>query len=203
MPPRSERGPTPRGVRVIAGAHRGRRLVVPAGEGVRPTKDMVREAVFSALDARAMIVDAAVLDLYAGSGALAIESLSRGAALAVLVERDRFALQAIAHNLDQLRLADRARVAGSSVVSFLAAPPPREAPFDLVLADPPYETSDDAVTELVAALARPGWLAPGALIAVERPSGAETRVPDGFRACWERTFGDTLVFFVDASNSPT
>jgi 16S rRNA (guanine966-N2)-methyltransferase len=190
--------PAGAGVRVIAGAYRGRRLVVPTGEGVRPTKDIVREAVFSALDARGMLAESNVLDLYSGSGALAIESLSRGATRAVLVERDPAALQAIARNLDQLDLRDRARVERTNVLSFLGAPPPREAPFDLVLADPPYDTSDDAVAALMGALTAPGWLAADAMIAVERPARAETRPPDGFRACWERTFGDTLVVFVDA-----
>ncbi|MGO9873373.1 MAG: 16S rRNA (guanine(966)-N(2))-methyltransferase RsmD [Acidimicrobiia bacterium] len=186
------------GVRVIAGSRRGRRLVVPTGDGVRPTKDIVREAMFSALDSRAMIADAVVLDLYAGSGALAIESLSRGAARAVLVEHDRSALDAISRNLDQLDLQPQARVARSSVVNFLAAPAPDEAPFGLVFADPPYETSDDTVAALIGSLTAPGWLAAGALIAVERPARAQTRPPEGFQACWERTFGDTLVVFVDA-----
>jgi 16S rRNA (guanine966-N2)-methyltransferase len=190
--------PAGSGVRVIAGAHRGRRLAVPAGEGVRPTKDIVREAMFSALDSRGMIADSAVLDLYSGSGALAIESLSRGAANAVLVEREAVALLAINQNLEHLGLRERARVARSSVASFLAAPPPREAPFDLVFADPPYDTSDDAVAELIDSLTAPGWLATGAMISVERPARAVTRPPEGFRACWERTFGDTLVVFVDA-----
>ena len=189
------------GVRVIAGAQRGRRLMVPAGDAVRPTKDIVREAVFSALDARGMLAESAVLDLYAGSGALAIESLSRGATSAVLVERDALALDAINHNLEHLGLRDRARVARANVVSFVSAPPPREAPFDLVFADPPYDTSDDAVGELLASLTEPGWLAAGAMIAVERPAGAEMRVGDGLRACWERTFGDTLVVFVDVNDS--
>jgi len=186
------------GVRVIAGSRRGRRLVVPVGDGVRPTKDIVREAMFSALESRAMIADAAVVDLYAGSGALAIESLSRGAARAVLVERDPSALEAISRNLDQLDLRARARVVRSNVASFLAAPPPAEGPFDLAFADPPYETSDDTVAALIGSLVAPGWLAAGAVIAVERPARAQTRPPDGFQACWERTFGDTLVVFVDA-----
>ena len=189
------------GVRVIAGAHRGRRLAVPAGDRVRPTKDIVREAVFSALDARGMPVDSSVLDLYAGSGALAIEALSRGAAGAVLVERDGAALAAIDHNLELLGLQPRARVARANVVSFLSAPPPREAPFDLVFADPPYDTSDDAVGELLVSLSEPGWLAAGAMIAVERPAGAAIPGGGGLRACWERTFGDTLVAFVDVNAS--
>jgi 16S rRNA (guanine966-N2)-methyltransferase len=190
------------GVRVIAGTHRGRRLAVPAGEGVRPTKDIVREAMFSALDARGMLVGSAVLDLFAGSGALAIESLSRGAETAVLVERDGAALDAISRNVEQLGLRAQARVARSNVVTFVAAPPPREAPFDLVFADPPYDTADDAVESLLASLGEPGWLAPDAMIAVERPAGAELRLPKVLRACWERTFGDTLVVFVDLNDSP-
>ena len=88
-----------RKLRVIAGSARGRRLVPLEGDRIRPTKDMVREAMFSALDARNAIVDATVLDLYAGSGALGIEALSRGAARAVFVERDREAARAIAANL--------------------------------------------------------------------------------------------------------
>jgi 16S rRNA (guanine966-N2)-methyltransferase len=182
---------------------RGRRLTVPAGEGVRPTKDIVREAVFSALDARAAIVDAVVLDLYAGSGALAIEALSRGAERAVLVERDRVALDAIAHNLDTLDLGDRARVSRADVVSFLAGPPPSEAPFDLIVADPPYDTSDEEVGALLGSLVGPGWLASEALVAVERPVRSAVDPPNGLRACWERTFGDTLVTFYAAFDQLT
>src|SRR4051794_38834934 len=189
------RGP---GLRVIAGSMRGRRLTVPAGEGVRPTKDIVREAMFSALDARGAIVDAVVLDLFSGSGALAIEPLSRGATRAVLVEHDRAALDAIGHNLDLLDLGDRTRVVRADVVGFLAGPPPSEAPFDLVFADPPYDTTDDEVGELLSALTVPGWLADDPMIAVERPVRSAVVPPDGLRACWERTFGDTLMTFYDA-----
>ena len=199
-----EHGSAPRrGLRVIAGSMRGRRLVAPPGDAVRPTKDIVREAMFSALDARGAIADAAVLDLYSGTGALAIEALSRGASRALLVERDRAAVDAITQNLLHLDLQGRARVARADVVSFLAAPPPAEAPFDLVFADPPYDTPDDAAATLVAALTSPGWLAAGAFTAVERPARTQLRAPEGLRACWERTFGDTLVVFVEASASST
>ena len=189
-------------VRVIAGTLRGRRLVVPPGDDVRPTKDMVREAVFSALDSRGAIVEAVVLDLYSGTGALAIEALSRGAAKALLVERDRAALDAVARNLTELDLGSRTRVERADAVGVVRGRPPREAPFDLVFADPPYVTTDAEVAELVAALGAPGWLAADALIVIERPARARLNPPDGFRACWERTFGDTLVFFVDASDPP-
>jgi 16S rRNA (guanine966-N2)-methyltransferase len=159
--------------------------------------------VFSALDARGAIVDASVLDLYAGSGALAIEALSRGAVRAVFVERDRAALAAITENIERLGLGKHATVARLDVDRFVAGSPPGAAPFDLVLADPPYDTADDAVAAVVRALGAPGWLAAGAVIAVERPARAGIDVPDGFRACWERTFGDTLVFFVEAAELPT
>jgi 16S rRNA (guanine966-N2)-methyltransferase len=190
-------------LRVIAGALRGRRLVAPAGDAVRPTKDVVKEAVFSALDARRAIRDATVLDLYAGTGSLAIEALSRGASRAVLVERDRAALAAIEQNVAQLDLGDRTSVLRLDVDRVVSGRPPVEAPFGLVFADPPYDTSSEAVAAVLRSLAAPGWLAPGAVVAVERPVRADIVVPEGFRACWERTFGDTLVFFVDASEPPS
>jgi 16S rRNA (guanine966-N2)-methyltransferase len=195
--------PVPRArLRVIAGSLRGRRLVAPAGESVRPTKDIVREAVFSALVARDAVADAAVLDLYAGTGALGVEALSRGAARAVFVERDAAALAAVTQNVEHLGLGPRARIVRLDVARFLAGPPPPEAPFGLVLADPPYDTSVGDVGALLRALAAPGWLTDDALVTVERPARAGSALPDGFQACWERTFGDTLVFFVDASEPP-
>src|SRR5205823_945739 len=128
---------------------------------------------------------------------------SRGAGRAVLVERDRAALAAIAENVDRLELGPQATVARVDVDRFLAGSPPGAAPFGLVLADPPYDTPDGAVAMVVRMLGAPGWLTPGAVIAVERPARAGIEVPDGFRACWERTFGDTLVFFVEAAEPPT
>ena len=196
-----------RGLRVIAGSARGRRLVAPAGDQVRPTKDIAREAMFSALDARGVLADAIVLDLYAGTAALAIEALSRGAAAAVLVERDRAALEAIRANLLVLPSSSvdpsvnpstrpRVDVVARDVGRFLAAGPPPDAPFDLVFVDPPYDTADEDVTEVLAALMAPGWLAPGAILSVERPVRHPVVVPAGLSTGWERTFGDTLLSFV-------
>jgi 16S rRNA (guanine966-N2)-methyltransferase len=197
-----------RGLRVIAGSARGRRLVAPAGDQVRPTKDIAREAMFSALDARGALDDAIVLDLYAGTAALAIEALSRGAAAAVLVERDRAALDAIRTNLQVLPAdpaADpstnpstrpRVDVVTRDVGRFLAAGPPPDAPFDLVFVDPPYDTADEDVTEVLASLMAPGWLARGAIVSVERPVRHPVVVPPGLSTGWERTFGDTLLSFV-------
>jgi len=186
-------------LRVIAGTARGRRLVAPAGDQVRPTKDIAREAIFSALDARGVLDGATVLDLYAGTGALAIEALSRGAAAAVLVERDRAALEAIRTNLqvlpDAVPVGSRVVVA-RDVGRFVAGGPPPEAPFDLVFVDPPYGTADDEIADLLASLLAPGWLAPGAIVSVERPARRPVVAPPGLSSGRERTFGDTLLTFL-------
>jgi 16S rRNA (guanine966-N2)-methyltransferase len=183
-----------RGLRVIAGSARGRRLSVPAGDDVRPTKDRVREAMFSALDARDAIVDANVLDLYAGTGALAIEALSRGAARAVLVERSHVAAATTRLNVDTTGFASVARVETRDVSTFLAALP-IEAPFGLVLCDPPYDVSDEQLEAVLARLATPEWLTPDAIVVVERAHRANVTAPTGLRVSWERRFGDTLVWF--------
>jgi len=187
----------PRGLRVIAGTVRGRRLVSPDGAHVRPTKDIVREAMFSALDARGALAGAVVLDTFAGTGALAIEALSRGARAAVLVERDRTALEAIRVNLALLP-EGVAVVVARDVSRFLAGGPPIEAPFDLVFVDPPYDTTDEEVSRLLSTLTAPGWLAPGGIVTVERPVRHPVGVPPGLASGWERTFGDTLLTFLFA-----
>jgi 16S rRNA (guanine966-N2)-methyltransferase len=184
-----------RGLRVIAGSARGRRLVVPPGDDVRPTKDRVREAMFSALDARGVIEDAAVLDLYAGTGALAIEALSRGAANAVLVEESRAIAATARLNVETTGFAGVARVETRDVATFLAAPP-AGAPFDLVLCDPPYDLADDALAPVLAVLASGGWLTDDAFVVVERAPRANIVTPDRLRITWERRFGDTLVVFL-------
>lgn len=180
---------------MIAGSARGRKLVAPAGGSVRPTKDMVREAMFSALDARGALVDAVVLDLYSGSGALAIEAISRGAARAVVVERARAGLDAIRVNVSALQLDDRIEVIGADVGRFVRGMPPPAAPFDLVFADPPYDSPDDEITALLVALEAPGWLATDAVVTVERPIRHPVVSPPGWQTGWERTFGDTLLSF--------
>ena len=192
-----------RGVRVIAGSARGRRLTVPDGDDVRPTKDMVREALFSALDARGAIVDARVLDLYAGSGALAIEALSRGAERATLVERNRRAIEAINANLDALGFEDRARVVALDANRFAASTVAGDAPFDLVFVDPPYTTADEEVDALLVGLMGPEWLADNAIVSVERPARHPIHPPPGCTTGWERTFGDTLLTLCWRASSET
>jgi 16S rRNA (guanine966-N2)-methyltransferase len=193
----------PPGLRVIAGAVRGRRLVAPSGDDIRPTKGIVREAMFSALDSRGAIANSIVLDLYAGTGALGLEALSRGADRAVLVEVDRRALEAIDANVEHTGFGDRARVVRADVAAFLDVPAPPEAPFDLVLVDPPYGVSEEAIAELLDRLATPGWLSPGATVSIERSVASPVVLPKSFRTGWERTFGDTLVIFVEPSVSAT
>lgn len=180
-------------LRVIAGSAGGRRLVAPRG-GARPTTDRVKESVFAGLgDAR--LTDATVLDLYAGSGALAIEALSRGAAGAVLVEMARDGVSAINANLESTGFADRARVETRSVVTFLRREAPAEAPFDLAFLDPPYETPADDVAEALTLLTRPGWLGPDAAIVLERANTPNEHPPPppGWATTWQRAYGDTLV----------
>jgi 16S rRNA (guanine966-N2)-methyltransferase len=173
---------------VVAGEAGGRRLVAPPG--ARPTPERVREALFSSLgDA---VVDAHVLDLYAGSGALAVEALSRGAAVAVLVDRDPAAVAAGRGNLESTGLGARARVQAAAVERFVAGPAPVEAPFDLVLCDPPYEHADE-LAAVLASLHAPGWLAPAARVVLETAAGADPPAPPGYAVQSRRRYGDTLL----------
>jgi len=180
--------------RIIAGEAGGRRLAVPPGDRVRPTSDRVKESVFSALGPD-RIVGARVLDLYAGSGALALEALSRGADGALLVERDAAAIRAIRTNIDTLGFADRAVVRAGPVGAVLGGPAPEDR-FDLALLDPPYETPAEEVESALLLLAERDWLAPAATVVVERAAGSSPlRWPSGWGSTWERCYGDTLVLF--------
>ena len=177
-------------LRVIAGTAGGRKLVAPTG-GSRPTTDRVKEAWFSSLGRR--VEDATVLDLYAGSGALAIEALSRGAARAVLVDRDRAAEDAMRANLHTTGFTDVARIRRSTVTTFLAGTAP-EAPFDLVFLDPPYEMPSAELAVAFATLDAARWVTPAATVVVERLRSAErVTLPDGWGIEKERPYGDTLL----------
>ncbi len=174
--------------RIVAGAARGRRLKVPAAL-TRPTSDRVREAVFSSLESVIDLSGARVLDLFAGSGALGLEALSRGAAEAVLVDSSPAAAKVMAQNVAAVGLPG-ARVDRRTAEDFLRRDPQQ---FDVVLLDPPYELPGDAVEALVAALTR-GWLAAGAVVIVERgQSDSDLAWPRGFGSHWNRRFGGTHV----------
>jgi len=181
-----------RGPRVIAGEMGGLRLVVPRGTGTRPTTDRVKESVFGALGS-ARLAGAHVLDGYAGTGALAIEALSRGAASAVIVERDPRAVDAIRRNLVTTRATDRAAVQRRGFAGYLAARPPERA-FDLVFLDPPYDLSGQELARILELLDAPGWLADGAEVVIERSAAiGPPSLPPQWQVSWERVYGDTLV----------
>lgn len=166
---------------------------MPPGNRVRPTSDRVKESVFAALGP-GRIVGARVLDLYAGSGALALEALSRGAASAILVESDAAAAAAIRANIETLGFAGRAALRAAPVAGVLGGPPPEL--FDLALLDPPYDTPGEEVGATVARLVTAGWLAASATVVVERPAGSSPLpLPEGWESTWERCYGDTLVLF--------
>jgi 16S rRNA (guanine966-N2)-methyltransferase len=184
-------------VRIVAGKAGGRRLAVPP-HGTRPTSDLVREAVFSALQARRDLEGARVLDLYAGSGALGLEALSRGAAYVRFVESDRRVAAVLRRNVETLGLGGwngtAAQVSTADVPTVLRGDP--GLPYDVVLADPPYALDDGAVGGVLSALADGGWLAPAALVVVERPVTARTPAwPEGVRALTHRRYGDTVVYY--------
>ena len=173
-------------MRIIAGAWRGRRIEAPAGASVRPTADRVRETLFSMLTSRlGSLEDLRVADLFAGSGALGLEALSRGAAHATFVDRDTKAVAAIRANTDKLGAADRVRVLAGSALSL-----PRSEPFDLILADPPYAAGSGS--EAAAAVIAADWLAPGAMLAIE--SARRDRVTaDGLHLEVERDVGAARI----------
>ncbi|MGZ8762828.1 MAG: 16S rRNA (guanine(966)-N(2))-methyltransferase RsmD [Acidimicrobiia bacterium] len=179
-------------MRVIAGEAGGLRLVAPKGDRTRPTVDRVKESLFSALGDR--VDGASVLDLYAGSGALAIEALSRGARAAVLVDRAHPATVAIRANLASTRMTDRARVVRRAVEAMVRDPPPPEAPFHLTFLDPPYEQPIGRLAKVLEAVGTDEWSTSEARIVVEGAAVAPTpRWPSGWHATWERASGSTIV----------
>ncbi|MFL6739274.1 MAG: 16S rRNA (guanine(966)-N(2))-methyltransferase RsmD [Sphingomicrobium sp.] len=170
-------------MRIIAGEWRGRKLVAPAGQSTRPTADRTRETLFSMLASRlGSFHGLRVADLYAGSGALGLEALSRGASHATFVEHDRMALNAIKANLAALKAVDRTAIRAMS-----AAVLPAVDPFDLVFADPPYAPGSG--TAAVAAVKSAGWLAEGGWMAIETQKGDAVAPPDGWEVDAERDIG--------------
>lgn len=182
--------------RVIAGTLGGRSLRVPGGRATRPTSDRVREALFSTLAER--VVDAAVLDLYAGSGALGIEALSRGAARVTFVEHDRRAAAVLRHNLDTLGL--RAVVKTMDVARYVreAGNARDDGPYDLVLCDPPYRSSSREVAVPLETLVRRRCLGRDAMMVVERArhGGLLTVADDLLEVVDVRTYGDTVLYYL-------
>jgi 16S rRNA (guanine966-N2)-methyltransferase len=174
-------------VRIVGGEARGRRLRPVPGHSTRPTADRVRQSLFDALGQRCDGLR--VLDLYAGTGALALEALSRGAARATLVEQDARAEAVIERNASELGYGDRVEIVRENVARAL---PRLRGPFDLVFSDPPYALR--AAQDTADALARLGLVAPGGRIVVERDRREPPpRAPPGFSLADERGYWDTAV----------
>lgn len=179
-------------MRIISGEWRGRKLVAPAGQTTRPTADRTRETLFSMLNSRlGGFADLKVADLYAGSGALGYEALSRGAAEAVFVETDRGAVKAIEANTASLGASGR-----TSIRALSAANLPSGQSFDLIFADPPYAPGSG--TAAVETVAKAGWLCHGGWMAVETHKGDAVAAPAGWTIDAERDIGRarvTLLYF--------
>ena len=170
----------------MAGTHGGRPLRVPRGGRTRPTADRAREGLFSSLQSLLDLDGARVLDLYAGTGALGLEALSRGAAAATLVDSDERALAALRANVRALGLP--AEVVALPVDRFLAGAP---VPYDLVLADPPYLLGVDAVLGQLLP-----WVAPGGVVVVERATRSTPPTwPDGLQALRARRYGEATLWY--------
>jgi 16S rRNA (guanine966-N2)-methyltransferase len=177
-------------MRVVAGTLRGRPIVAPEGEGTRPTTDRAREATFNSLVSLGAVEDAKVIDLFAGSGAMGIEALSRGAASCAFLERDRKALDSIRHNIKTLQLADNTTVVSGDVMTNVGA----RRNVDLVLADPPYDF--DRWADLLTVLNL--VIAPGGVVVTE--SGREIQPPEGWEAIRSKRYGRAWVAFLQRTD---
>ncbi len=206
-------------MRIVAGRHRGRRLEAPAGMAVRPTADRTREALFNILTQGKLpwrapvggqgvgkqgvggqgaerrgnpLAGARALDAFAGTGALGLEALSRGAAFVTFMENQAAALAACRNNIALLEETARSQALRCDVLR----PPPAPAPCDLVLMDPPY--NQGLASPALAALEAAGWLAPGALGVVELMAKEPFALPEGFEALDERKYGKARLVFLRA-----
>ena len=199
--------------RVIAGEAGGRRLAVPDGRDTRPTSDRAREGLFATIASMLGSLDGArVLDLYAGSGAVGLEALSRGADHVLLVEQGARATRVIRENIEAIGLPG-AVLAADRVERLLARGPapaggqdspapaggqdrPEGGRYDVVFADPPYALADTAVSQVLSLLADQGWLAPSALVIVERATrSGPVSWPDGFVPDRTRRYGEATFWY--------
>ncbi len=178
-------------MRIIAGRARGTQLLAPKGMDTRPTQDKVKESLFSMIQLD--VPEAAVLDLFAGSGALALESLSRGATSAVLVDKSREALDCIRKNIQKMRLEEQAEVLACDWQQALSKCSQTGRRFDLVFLDPPYRMT--ALGDMCARMQEMNLLSPGAMLVLEHRTGLLPQMPEGFALEKERTYGDTQIHF--------
>lgn len=185
--------------RIIAGAVGGRSIRTPRGRDTRPTSDRVREAIFSRLEALTDLRGARVLDLYAGSGALGLEAVSRGATHLLAVERHRATAALVERNARDLGLADLVQVRTAAVGTVLQGGPAGGA-YHVVLVDPPYPLAEKALAEDLRLLADGGWLDPDAVVVVERSTRSPGPTwPQGLAHLGSRSYGETAVHVAEAA----
>ena len=184
-------------MRIVSGEFRGKALAAPAGDATRPTSDRARQAIFNILEHAGWsdgVRDARVIDLFAGSGALGFEALSRGASFCLFVETDTAARGAIRENVDALGLFGRTRVHRRSAIDLGVRPGADGPAFGLAFLDPPYAKGlgEQALTRL----AEGGWLAPGAIVVFERGASEPDLAVDGFQPLDVRDYGAARVHFL-------
>ncbi len=190
--------------RIIAGVAGGRRIAVPPGRSTRPTSDRTREGMFAAiLSELGDLAGAAVLDLFAGSGAVGLEALSRGATHVTLIESDPAAVKTIRENVTSLGLAGASVIAGRAERVLAAGPGPAR-PAGLAFADPPYGLAETDLSRILGLLATGDWLAPGALVIVERSArSGPVPWPAGYQPLRSRRYGETTLWYGHASTETT
>jgi 16S rRNA (guanine966-N2)-methyltransferase len=179
--------------RIVAGSAKGRRLVVPQ-RGTRPTSDRAREAMFSSLAGLVDLEGIRVLDLFAGTGAVGLEALSRGAAAVCFVESDRAVCEILRRNVEAVGLPG-AEIHRRPAAAYLVGAGADE-PFGLVFADPPYAFGDEPLSVLLTALATPRWLADSAIVVVERSArGGEPRWPESIETIKHKRYGEGVLWY--------
>jgi 16S rRNA (guanine966-N2)-methyltransferase len=183
-------------LRIVSGQYRGKAIVTPPGDKTRPTSDRARQAVFNILEHAAWAPElhgARVIDLFAGSGALGLEAISRGAAFCLFVETDDAARGAIRENVDAFGLFGQTKVHRRDATDLGLIPASAGKPFDLAFLDPPYAKGlgEKALAQLVAGQ----WLTPGAVVMFERGRDEPDPTPEGFERIDARDYGAARVFF--------
>nr|WP_303706247.1 16S rRNA (guanine(966)-N(2))-methyltransferase RsmD [Brevundimonas naejangsanensis] len=190
-------------MRIVAGSLKGRAIVTPEGQNTRPTSDRARQAIFNVLEHAPWaegLHEARVIDLYAGSGALGFEALSRGAAFCLFVDTDDGARGAIRENMDAYGLFGRCRVHRRSATDLGPRPGSAGEAFTLAFLDPPYARGLGEQT--LARLLEGGWLAPGAVVVFERGSDEPDIDTPGYERLDARDYGAARVLFLRASEGP-